>query len=237
MRTRHLGRALVGLVAAAATIGLLGLPGSAHTTASGTGNITSGTLTVINADGTTLTTQTLGTTGTGVTCTASSASLTMTDPDHPHDNVGTWTWVQTSSTGVQIGTQWFKSDLIIALVPNTNTTWSSNYTGSALTATGGFAVATLTKSSATTPCTPLTTAGPCTIRVSNISVTGTHTVAAPPTILPGHSATVSGGTNTEGDLGFEVAVTGTAGNCGSLIAANDGAVTFSTVTFLVTSVP
>jgi hypothetical protein len=232
MRTRHLGKAVAGLVAAAATIGLLGLPASAN---SATGNITSGTLVVINADSTVLTTQTLGTGGTGVTCVASSATLTMSG----NASSGTWTATQTSVTGVQIGTQWFKSTLTITLAPNTFTTWVGTYTGTTgggtLSGSGGRATAVLERSTAGAPCTPV--AGPCTITVSDISLTGTHTVDPTPTIAVGDTATVSGGTNVENDLQFEVAVTGTAGNCGSLIAADDGAVDFSSVVITVTSVP
>jgi hypothetical protein len=233
MRTRHLGKALAGLAAAAATIGLLGLPASAN---SATGNITAGTLTVINADSSVLTTQTLGTgTGTGVTCVASSATLTMSGGA----STGTWTATQTSTTGVQIGSQWFTSVLTITFASNTTTTWVGTYTGTTgggtLAGSGGLATAVLRKSTAGTPCTPV--AGPCTITVSGITVAGTHTVDPTPTIAVGDTATVSGGTNGEGDLGFEVAVTGTASDCGSLIAADDGAVTFANVVIGVTSVP
>jgi hypothetical protein len=236
MRTRHLGKALVGLVAAAATIGLLGLPAFAHTVTA-TGVITSGTLTLYASDGTILTTQSLGTTGTGVTCVASSATLTMTDVPHPNSTTGTWTATQTSTTGIQIGTQWFTSVLTITFAPNTTTTWTGTYSGATLTATnttpgtGGIATAVLRKSTAGAPCTPV--AGPCTISVQDIEVTGTHTVNPPPEIAAGDSATVSGGTNSWGDFGFEVAVSGTAGDCGSLIAADDGAVTFANVVITV----
>jgi hypothetical protein len=240
MRTRHLGRALVGLVAAAATIGLLGLPASAHCV-SATGEIIDGDITIINSSSEVLDTINLDGTE-GVTCTESAATLKMDDLQgplpHTPTTTGTWKATQTSSTGIQIGTQWFKSDLVITFAPNTNTTWVSAYSGTVLTATGGFADATLTKSTATTPCVPLTT-GACTIEVRDITVdnTSTHTVSPTPDIEDTDSAVVDGGTNVENDLGFEVAVTGGATACGSLLGADDGAVTFSDVTIDVISVP
>jgi hypothetical protein len=228
MKTRHLGKALAGLAATAAAIGLLGLPASAHTVTSAA-EITGGSLAVINADGSTLTTQTLGTGGTGTPCTTppSSATMTMTDVPHPNSTTGTWTFISTSCTCIQIGTQKFISLLTITFHPS-NGTWVGTYSGSTLTGTGGTASAVLRKATAT--CVAI--GGPCTIAVSDISVSGTHTVSPTPDIALGDTANVSGGTNAEGDLGFEVAVTGTATDCGSLIGADDGAVTFTNVTIL-----
>jgi hypothetical protein len=210
MRTRHLGRALVGVVAIAATIGLLGLPASANT-ASGT--VTSGTLTLIGAEGDNVTTIDL--TGAGATVTMSGTC--------------TWTIGLSSTKGHQIGTQWFRLDLTAS--------FGGTCTSSTLTGTTGSATLVFRKSTATTPLTPVTGFGPCTISVTDISVTGTHTVSPIPTIEVGDTFTFAGGTNVEGDLGFEVARAGTATDCGSLIALDDGAVTFTNVTILITSVP
>jgi hypothetical protein len=242
MRTRHLGKALIGLAATAATVGLLGLPAAAHTV-SATAVITGGTLSLTGSGGPPpITTQTLGTGGTGVSCVATSGTITMSDgpaaAPHAPTTIANWTFTQTSATGVLIGGQWFRSELTITFHPS-NGSWVGTYTsgvgGGTLTGTGGTATAVLRKSTATTPCVAI--AGPCTIAVADISVTGTHTVDPTPDIAVNDTATVSGGTNGEGDLGFEVSVGGTASDCGSLITADDGAASFSNVTILVTSVP
>jgi hypothetical protein len=71
----------------------------------------------------------------------------------------------------------------------------------------------------------------------DMPMTGTHTVDPTPTIEVNDTATISGGTNDEGDLGFELAVSGTAPNCGSFVGADDGKFTFTNVVVRITFVP
>jgi hypothetical protein len=228
MRTRPLGKALVGLAIAASTIGLLGLPASAHT-GSGTGEVTAGTLELLGTNSPPpIHTQDLSLTTTE--CSPSDTTLFMDDlltNPHAPTTTGEWTATLFSDTVVTIGTPTFRAVL--------NATLSGTYSGSTLTGVTGTATVALRKS---TGCTYLTTAGTCTIAVTNLLVTGTHTVTPTPDIAVNDTATVSGGTPSgAGSLTFEVAVTGTATDCGSLIGADDGAVTVTNVTVLVTSVP
>jgi hypothetical protein len=221
MRTRHLGKAVAGLAAAAATIGLLGLPASAN---SGTGEINQGTLTLIGAESQTVHEQDLSSDDPTTECTASSNTLSMSG-----GTTGTWSATLSSNTAVTIGTTPFKATL--------SATVGGTYDATTLTGTTGSATATLIRTTAAGSCTPLTGAGNCVITVSGLLVDGTHNVSPTPTIGVGDIATVSGGTNAEGDLGFEVAVNGTATNCASLLGADDGAVTLASVEVEVVSVP
>jgi hypothetical protein len=219
MRTRHLGKALVGLAAAAATIGLLGLPASAN---SGTGVVTDGDLVLLSSEGGTIHTQDLAATTTA--CTPSSNTLTMTG-----GTTGTWSATLSSNTAVTIGTTHFKATL--------SATVGGTYDATTLTGTTGGATATLIRTTGAGLCTVLTGAGNCVITVTGLLVDGTHTVSPTPTIGVGDTATVSGGTNDPGDFGDEVAVSGTGANCSSLITATDGALTLTNTSVLVTTVP
>jgi hypothetical protein len=222
MRTRHRRKALAGLVATAITIAITsGLPSPPASANSATGDVTGGTLTVINADSTVLTTENLGSGGPEIECSPPTVTWNKTGTFF-----GSWSKTVTTHRAKQIGTQWF----VITRTWSSNGTWVGPIF---LTSSSSF-TQTSRKSTATNKCTAV--AGPCTFAVSDISLTGTDT-ASGSNIAVGDSMTFSGGTNTEGDLGFEVAVTGTAGDCGSLIGADDGAVTFSNVTIVATSVP
>jgi hypothetical protein len=132
---------------------------------------------------------------------------------------GAWVFTVSRTFAENIGGQYFKVTLTMTL--------TGTYTGTTagiLTGTSGTATAVLVKSTATSPCTPTTGAGNCTVAITSLIVTGTFSVT-----LSG--AVVSGNNGPEGDLGFEVAVSGTGSNCGSLLGADDGAVVLTNLNY------
>jgi hypothetical protein len=203
MRTRHLGKAMVGLAAAAATIGLLGLPASAAT-----GDVIDGDVVLISSSGTPL--HTVDFSATGNDCVAIPNTLTMSGTA----TSGTWAATLASDSRITIGTTNFRAVL--------TTNVSGTYGASTLAGTGS-ATAVIHRTTGAN-CTYNTAFGDCTVSVTGINLLGNHTVTAPPTIQSGATATVSGDNGTPDDLGFEVDVTGSGTDCGSLITLIDGAV-------------
>jgi hypothetical protein len=215
MRTRHLGQALVGLAATALTVGLLGLPAAAAT-----GAITTGTLSLIGAEGQGIHDFVFPP---ATPCTSSTASFTMSGTA----TSGTWVLTIFRNSGENIGGQNFKVTLTMTL--------TGSYTGEeapARTLTSGTATMVAIKSTPTDACIPNTGAGNCPIQITDLIVSGTHTVTSPPTVQSGAEVYFNGNNGAEGDLAFEVGVTGTLVNCGSLMGADDGAVVLTDMLFV-----
>jgi hypothetical protein len=219
MRTRRLGKAVVGLATACAVIGLLGLPVSANEA-----EITSGTLELYSSDNTLVESIDMGP-GNGTDCDptlVNTITMTLTSTGPPPS--GTWTaTIESDTAGAPVG---FRSRL--------SASFSGTFSGSTLTGTGTATaiIRPLTPSTTDDPCATVTTGTPCTVTVTAIVVTGTHTVTFPPGLQMGDSATISGDNAPGGDLGFELGVTGT---CGSLIALDDGYVSLIDVTIVATT--
>jgi hypothetical protein len=207
MGTRHLSKALVGLVTTAGLLGLLGLPASAVPA-----TVTSGTIEMYNSDNELIETVDLDPTGGsgGVSCnTALTSSIGMSGTA----TSGTWTASVDTDSAITIGATHFRAVLTGSL--------SGSYGTSTLSGSGG-AVATIRRTTGAGSCTYLTTAGTCTVTATAVNVAGTHTVSSPPTIQSGATATIDGDNAFGGDLGFEMDVTGNAVDCGVLIGLIDG---------------
>jgi hypothetical protein len=158
--------------------------------------ITGDTLDLYGGDGTPVTSADLGTSA-PVSCSADGSDMTFSG-----GSTGTWSLSLALDHAFAIGTT-----NVRAVITGTI---SGTYTSTALTGTGDFVLA-VRRTTGSGVCTYLTTAGTCTVTATSVGLSGTH-------------GAVSGDNAPAGDLGFEVDVTGTATDCGSLIAVSDGSV-------------
>jgi hypothetical protein len=200
---RRRGRALVGLVATGALIGLLGLPAAANTRDA---EVT-GTVDMTSAEGGSF--FDIWDVGAGVDCSSPTGTVSMAGGA----SSGTWSLSFDTDETMVIGTTPFRRLLDADL--------SGGYSGSGTSGTGSITYS-ARRTTGPGSCTYLTGTGTCTITATAITVTGSHTVSPTPTIDPGDEGNIEGDNGPEGDLGFEVAVSGTPADCGALYGIDDG---------------
>jgi hypothetical protein len=231
MRHRF-GKGVIGLVAGLAAICLMSLPASANTATiefihSTTG--TPGAITVINADGETVTSVPLGSTTTP-TCSTSSTTVTVTVTGTTPSAGGSISIALSNcSAFVQGTTRWCST---------TTGTFTGAWTHGATSANTYTSTATsitvvLRKDSATAPthnCHAVET-GTCTLVVGPLTVNGPINSTTLPALAVSNTATANGSSDAE-----TLTVTGTAANCGVFIGGNNGSVSISAHVH-VTSVP
>jgi hypothetical protein len=205
MRTRHLGKALVGLVAVATMVGPIAPPVSADTR---TAAFTSGSVTLVDVTGANLGPIGVGTAG--VHCTTSfSSTVTMAGSA----TTGTWAAAVNSDKVYALATTNFRIMLDVDVY--------GTYSGSTLIGAGGDVIAIIAPTVGT-PGSCTVTASPCVVTSEAVTVSGTHTVTAKPTIQTGATFTLTGGNGAENDFGFE---TMPFGACGGFFAnMADGAI-------------
>lgn len=102
------------------------------------------------------------------------------------------------------------------------TTISAIYFGTLLTITVVTTGTFRRSSTSSAACTPLPGSGNCTVQANNITTSGTTSSPTYPTLASGDTITMSGG-----NTAFNTVVTGTAANCGTLTALNNGSVTYT----------
>lgn len=209
MHIRRTGKLVAGVIAAVAALSLMSLPASANTVAA---DITAGTLTLRNPSGGTI--QAIDLANPGVDCPPAPSSTVTTT------NGTAVTGTLASKSAVFINGQHFIITLTITL--------TGTYTGGPPTyGVSGTTTATAVaqrSSTSGTPCTPLAGSGTCTITASNISWSGTVSAADIHNLTTTETANIAGG-----NTAFNTVVTGTAANCGTLAALNNGSVIFTGV--------
>jgi hypothetical protein len=216
MRTALLHKALVGLVATASAIGLLGLPASANHRSTW---VTQGDLemytsanTLVDQFGVHL----------GTTCVIPWSYISMDGSS----TTGTWNAEFETDEPITIGGAHFRVVLTASFMLGT-------YAGSTLSQPLGTVEMTFRRTTGAGSCTYLSTAGTCMVDSILVSVTGTHTVTTPPTIQTFDTFTFSGSNGPGGDLDFWTDVTGSGPDCGgSLFALQDGYIEFDGIVSL-----
>jgi hypothetical protein len=212
MRHRHLVRATIGLVALGAAVCYQPSLPAAATTVSAT--VVAGTFEIYDSSGSLL--VAIDPADTSTDCSAPVLTVT-TNAGPPPGN--SWTVTFISDQRITIGTV----ALRFTSTTSISGTWV-NLGGVTFPLVFGYTMTTtFRRSVGAGQCALLTTAGPCTVAVSSGSGTGTMTAVDPANLATGDTLVMSGDNGPYGDLGFEVSVSGTAGDCGSLIGADDGA--------------
>jgi hypothetical protein len=156
MRTHNrVSKALLGLAAAAAAIGLLGFPVAATT-------VTSGVINFYDSNNSFFDDIDFGS---APRCAAGSGSITKTGTT----TSGTWSATINEDLATSFGGANRR-----AVVTGS---FSGTYSGSNLTGTGSFTVV-FRRTTGVDSCIVLTGAGPCTVAATAINVTGTHTAGS-----------------------------------------------------------
>jgi hypothetical protein len=216
MGSRHLSKALVTLAIAGVAVGLLGLPAAANKRFA---TINGGSLVLYDSANGIVDNVSLGG---GITCDPNIQSFMEMTSNGAPPTVGNW----------EMAVLWDFADNIAGT--NFRIRMDARelgpYAGVGLASTTGDFVNVFRRTTGVGSCTYTPGTGNCTVTATAISVTGTHTVAATPTINVNDTMTVSGHNGSGGDLGFEVSVTGTAADCGPLVALDDGAVEYTNLT-------
>jgi hypothetical protein len=207
MHIRRTGKFVTGVITAVAALAIMSLPAAANTA---NVDITSGSLALKNQLGTTIDTIDLG--NPGPSCTSPASTVTTT--------TGTSvTGTLRSHSAVEINGQDFIVQLTITL--------TGTYGGSAPTYSVSGTIsasATIIRSTGSGSCTALSGAGNCTVTASGIAFSGTVSAADIHNLVTTDSANVSGSSGP-----FTVSVTGSAANCGTLTAINNGSVALTSV--------
>jgi hypothetical protein len=210
MRHRALTRTAISLIAGAATIGLLSFPAAANTVSV---TITAGAITIYNTSGDPIDNP-FNLAGTGTVCSTPTGTLTASGTA----TAGTISVSLASDRSLTIGATSFRAQLTLTATgaygprPDPWVTLGGSVTVAARRVTGAGS------------CTYLSTAGTCTVTASSIAATGTLVATALPTVVTGDVLASSGDNLPAGDLGFETSVSGSAGDCAALLAADDGAI-------------
>lgn len=208
MPTHRRGKLVIGALTALVALTLLSLPAAANTV---NVTVTAGTLTLKNVGGGTIQSMTLvpGPQCSGVVSTATTTGSSSS---------GTVSATLRAHAATTISGQHFVVTLTTAL--------SGTYGGgpSAYPISGtGSATATIVRSTGAGSCTPLGGAGTCTVTASNVTWAGTLNAGDASVLVPGDTVTGVNGGNTA----FNTVVTGTAANCGTITALNNGSVSIT----------
>lgn len=217
MHTRRSTRLAAGAVALVIALALTPLPAAAVFVDVA---VVSGTLTLKRPAGSVIDTVDLADPMTQCGVTFSTVSTLG------HINAGTISIDLRFDLAAEVNGQDFVVDLIVQLQGAYGSSPPTYAIGGG--SLGGSATMTAIRSTGSGSCAPLSGAGFCTMTATFIGWTGTLSASDASNLLLGDTATLSGG-----NPAFATNVAGTATNCGTLAALNNGSIAFTNVSAVV----